>query len=180
MKIKIKVGSKDKPEISSIELNARKTLDGKIIIKDHSEIDILISPEQMLLVLFPKNEYNDVIYQTQNRFFEFMTQKGIIDPGSMKGSNVLGSFEAKILPSEKYDEISLTLINISKWIDEEKPYSDYLEKYEEMFSDYLLKPDRENSTELGEIPHEDVKGSIRPGYMNKPYWQSYMLEEEKK
>jgi hypothetical protein len=46
-----------------------------------------------------------------------------------------------------------------------------------MMDDRLLKPDDEESTELGEVPQDGQKGSIVPGYYRSPYWMSYILEQ---
>ena len=34
----------------------------------------------------------------------------------------------------------------------------------------MLNPDEENSTELGEVPHEEEKGSIRQRGLFSPYF----------
>ena len=46
---------------------------------------------------------------------------------------------------------------------------DEMGKYEDDEMDYLVDPDAENSTELGEVPHEEKKGSLIPGYIRGPY-----------
>ena len=74
----------------------------------------------------------------------------------------------------------MTLVNIDAFIDEERPYFEFVDNFEEMDEDRFLEPEDELSTELGEVPHEDVKGNIRPGYNFGPYWQSYMLERKQR
>ena len=64
-------------------------------------------------------------------------------------------------------------ISISNFINEERPYFEFMDKFEEMETDHFVDPDEEESTELGEVPHDEVKGSIRTGYNYGPYWQSY-------
>jgi hypothetical protein len=83
--------------------------------------------------------------------------------------------EGKILPSEELASDRVTLINIAKWIDEERPYFEFIDKYEDLQVDRFTDPDEEDSTELGEVPHDDTKGSLRPGYNYGPYWQNYTL-----
>ena len=51
-----------------------------------------------------------------------------------------------------------------------------MEEYEDMQADRLTDPDEESSTELGEVPHDDSKGNLKPGYNYGPYWQSYTHE----
>ena len=63
----------------------------------------------------------------------------------------------------------MLILNISKFIDEERPYFEYVDAYEDMLSDRYVDPNDEETTELGEVPHEETKGSIRPGWLRGPY-----------
>ena len=47
-----------------------------------------------------------------------------------------------------------------------------------MIQGRITDPDQEESTELGEVPHDKSKGSIVPGYYRSPYWMSYILENK--
>ena len=49
-----------------------------------------------------------------------------------------------------------------------------MESYEDMDAERMLDPDNMSSTELGEVPHEEKKGSIRPGWMRDPYSLNYL------
>ena len=53
-------------------------------------------------------------------------------------------------------------LSIAKFIEEERPYFMYEKRYEEQEIDRLTDPDAEDSTELGDVPHDDNKGSIVP------------------
>ena len=169
-------------ELIKIELKARKTLDGNILIFDHQDIDIVIMPEKSKVVTFAKDDFSEMIYEVQNRFFNFMKKKGIVTYDSIRGGNVYGSLEGAIAESkdEHINALDYTIYNIYKFLKEEKPHYDYMEDYEQMLDDYYTEPTGEDSTELGEVPQSSEKGSIRPGYNYAPYWMSYMLEEEKK
>ena len=169
-------------ELIKIELKARKTLDGNILIFDHQDIDIVIMPEKSKVVTFAKNDFSEMIYEVQNRFFNFMKRKGIVTYDSIRGGNVYGSLEGAIAESKELhiNALDYTIYNIYKFLKEEKPHYDYMEDYEQMLDDYYTEPTGEDSTELGEVPQSSEKGSIRPGYNYAPYWMSYMLEEEKK
>ena len=68
----------------------------------------------------------------------------------------------------------MALINISQFIDEERPYFESTEAIISMADDELIHPDKEDSTELGEVPQRDEQGSIRPGYIRDPYSLSYL------
>ena len=48
--IKIKIGA---PHVT-LELNARRALDGSLLIMDHKKIDIALVPDKMKVTTFPK------------------------------------------------------------------------------------------------------------------------------
>ena len=74
----VTVGVEQKKRIN-LELQARKSLDGNILIFDHKEIDIVIMPLKRKIVTFAKSEINDSVYEVQNRFFNFLKRKGLFD-----------------------------------------------------------------------------------------------------
>ena len=47
-----------------------------------------------------------------------------------------------------------------------------------MEDDEIVHPDKEDSTELGEVPHAVEKGSIRKHYIRDPYSMNYMYTFE--
>jgi hypothetical protein len=160
-------------KISTIELKMRKTLGGDLMISDHADIDIVLKVDSGKIMLFPKEELNDIAYGAQDRLLKHLSRKGIVVPDSIQGGNVYGSMEAQMISSKEYNTVNLTIINISKWMDEERPYFEFGDKYEDMMTDRFADPEDEESTELGEVPHEETKGTLRPGYNYGPYWQSY-------
>ena len=186
MPIKITVGSPESPPetpkepIAKVELQIRKTLDGDLLITDHADMDIIIMKKKKKLVAFPKDIMSEVVYGAQDRLFKFLAKKGLIQIHSVQGGSIYGSIEAEFLDAEEYDPVTLSIINIEKWIDSERPYFEFVEEYEEMDNDRFVDPDEEMSTELGEVPHETTKGNIRPGYNFGPYWQSMMLERKQR
>ena len=44
-----------------------------------------------------------------------------------------------------------------------------LENHEDLMNDAILNPDDEHATELGEVPHEEEKGSILQKNLFAPY-----------
>ena len=52
--IKITIYSKEEEKKVTLELNARKTLDGDLIVRDHPDIDVVIMPKKMKIIAFPK------------------------------------------------------------------------------------------------------------------------------
>tara|TARA_R110000824_G_scaffold21112_10_gene78975 strand:+ start:1141 stop:1695 length:555 start_codon:yes stop_codon:yes gene_type:complete len=180
MPITIKVGRK-KEELT-LHLEARRTLDGNILIFNHDDMDIALLLKEKKILTFPKSKPADSLYDAQNRLFEFLRQKGLIVLDSIRGGNIFGSIEAMMAEStdKDYDTLSYILYGISEFMKHEKPYMDYIEDYEQMMDDYLVEPNAEDSTDLGEVPQAAQKGTIRPGYNYAPYWMSYMLENLKK
>ena len=176
-KIKVKVNKPSsvrveirKEEIpTSFKLNARKALNGDIMIFDHADIDIVILTEKKKIVAFAKEIMSDIVYGAESRLFEFLRKKGIVAYDSIQGGNVYGSLEAKIHESKEMDEIKITLLNVSKWMDSERPYFESMKAHDEMMDNAILDPNEEHSTELGEVPHEEEKGSILQHNLFAPY-----------
>jgi len=167
---------KDSPVVANLKMKARRALNGDIMVFDHADIDIVLSPTTSKIVSFAKETMSDLVYGAQDRLFSFMSKKGIVDRSSVQAGNVYGSMEGTILSGVDRDSFRMALINISKWIDEERPYFEFVEKFEDLAVDRFTDPDEEESTELGEVPHEEVKGTLRPGYNYGPYWQNYTYE----
>jgi len=151
------------------EINARETLSGDLMIYDHKDIDIVLMQEKKKIVAFAKEMLTDNVYGAESRLFEFLRKKGIIAYDSIQGGNIYGSMEAKILDSKKFDSVKVALLNIAEWFKAEKPMSDFLESHDDMMDDALLNPDEEHATELGEVPHEEEKGSILQKNLFAPY-----------
>jgi len=145
----------------TIDLNVRRSLDGNFLIFDHIDIDIVVMPEKNKIVAFPKESLSDVVYGAQNRMFDYLTKKGIVLPESIQGGNVYGALEAAYPESTTgYDADKVVMLSISKFIDEERPYFAYDKAYQQQEIDRLVDPDEEDSTELGDVPHKDRKGSM--------------------
>jgi len=180
MPVSIKVVEGETEKIVSLDLQARKSLDGNIMIFDHEEMDIVVFPKASKIATFAKSDFSEMVYHAQNRLFEFLKRKGVIDYESVKGGSVYGSIEG-VIPQpvdEGINSIDYAIYGIYKFLKEEKPYYNYIDDYEEMLDDYFTDPTEEDSTELGEVPQSSEKGSIRPGYNYSPYWMSYMLENK--
>ncbi len=168
-----------------IELVARRTLDGNIMILDHEDMDIVIMQQTGKCLSFPKEEMSEKVYTAQDRMFKHLVKKGIVDPTSIRGGNVYGSLEANILESHipGVDRVQATLYTIHDYMKEEKPYFKKSEEFDFDRLDHMLRPDEEDSTELGDVPQSDKKGSF--GVTRGPYGFQYnyslireSLEEE--
>ncbi len=176
MAIVIKVGEKSNEKKVRLELDARKSLSGDVMVFDHGDIDIVLSPSNSKVIAFPKDVVNDMVYGAQNRLFTHLQKRGIIIPESIRAGSFFGSYEATIQkPSDESIKASkLALINISGFIDEERPYFESTDAIISMSDDELIHPDKADSTELGDVPQAVEKGSIRPGYVRDSYAMGYL------
>ena len=147
---------------ATIEMVARRTLDNNILILDHEEIDIVVYPEQQKVLALAKNDINDQVYETQDRFFRFLNKKGIIDFSTVHSGNVYGSMQAKVLEStiDGIDATQMTLFSVQKFLDTERPYFMISKAYQRAEEDRLTEPPPEETTELGEVSPDDTKGSV--------------------
>jgi hypothetical protein len=175
--IKIKIGDAvPKPPSVNVELNIRKSLSGDLMIFDHADIDIILSSKNNKITAFPKETMNDLVYGAQNRLFSFLRKKGIIVAESIQAGSYFGALEGSMegAYSDKINAAKLALLNISNFIEEERPYFENLEAIVSGVDDEYVDPDNADSTELGEVPQKAQQGSLRPGYVRDPYSFSYM------
>lgn len=163
--IKVKVAG-PKVEVIEYKLNMRRTLNGDIMVFDHKEIDIIILLEKKKVVAFAKDNLSDSAYGAEKRLFEYLRKRGIVQYDSIEGGNVYGSLQGVLLESKEVDSVKITLYEISKWLKTEEPF---MEDYGDTVDDFMLYPNAEDSTELGEVPHEEEKGSIKQHGLFAPY-----------
>ena len=166
MSLTIKIG----PEAhrKTVTLQARKMVNGDIILYDHPEVDIVIAPRKKRITIIAKERITDDVYDAQDRMFAHLAKKGVVAMDSIQGGNVYGTMEAKYQINDNINGLNLLLIELERYIQEDKQgyiYNDYFEKMEQSFTD----PEEQHSTELGEVPHEESQGSLRPGYLVYPY-----------
>ena len=157
-----------------VSLNARKTLDGKIMITDHRDMDIVIDTEGNKIVTFPKDEMSDEVYQTQSNYFKYLSDKGVVVRESVQGGDVFASLEADFPDSsdESVSPSQVVLLSTYKFIEMEKPRFQAEEYYEDQIDSWYTEPTEEDSTRLGEVPEKANKGSITPfsSYRSKGYY----------
>ena len=150
-----------KKQLFTIKVKARRTLDGNIIVSDHPDIDIVIMPDKMRIITFSKENFDDHIYQTQDRLMKYLTKKGTLVFDSIAAGNVYGSLEAKIIkPAQEMPIDDLMLMLVSKWIDSEKPSVIYQQAVADAYTDSVTEPNDKESTELGKVAAAQEKGSV--------------------
>jgi hypothetical protein len=150
-----------KPQ-ASLEMVARKSLDGNIMIMDHIDVDIIVMPEMKKILTLAKGALSEDVYDTQDRLFRYLSRKGVVDAGTVRSGNVYGSMEAAYV-AESYngsDPTQVVVFDIGKFIEEERAYFEFTERHEEELTDKLTEPT--DSTDLGDVSHEPTKGSINP------------------
>jgi len=164
MSIKISIVD---PNAIKIALEARKTLDGNIMIMDHLHVDIVIDPKKRTIVTYPKQNLSEDAYETQNAFFSKLSTDGVILRDSIQAGNVFGSMQATYpnSPDEETNPLHVVLLSTKNFMKEEMGYMQMEKDYEDELEEEYLDPTPEDSTELGEVPEEPKKGSITPYYV---------------
>lgn len=160
---------KDNSEKITFEMNARRSLDGNIMIMDHIDIDIVYTPGSRKVLTFAKDRQSDVVYAAQNRMFEYLVSHGVVSPGTIQGGNVYGSLEGQVPnPVGGLDATKVFMMSVGKFLEEEKPYFMYEKAYKEQELESWTEPPASETTELGEVPQAAKKGSIGKlrGYWN--------------
>jgi len=152
-----------------VRLDIRKSLDGNLIISDHPDIDIVVMPQKNKILVLATKLNSGVVYGAQTRLFDFLQARGVIDPASIEGGSVYASLEASIPEAPELPTIKIAILNVAKWLDEERPSIEFVEDYEEDVVDDYTEPDKEYSTELGQVPQSADKGSIKPSLVRGPY-----------
>jgi len=149
------------PQVPTISLEIRKTLDGKIMILDHMHMDIIIDTANKTIVTFPKEHLDEEVYNTQNSYFKYLTNEGVIIPESVIGGSVYGSLEASYPDSidEGVSESQVVMLSTKNFLDSVIPALVKQEYIESEIEDHLVDPTDADSTELGEVPQEPKKGS---------------------
>ena len=163
-----------------IELKVRRTISGDIMIMDHEDIDVVLMVEKRKCVAFPKENLSDKVYASQDRMFRFLARKGVINHSAIRGGNVFGSLEAEMLESKipGIDANQAFLYAINEYINGEKKYFKSSQEYDDERLNTLLRPSDEDSTELGDVPQSDKKGSMDSRVRPVGYMYNYSLIRE--
>ena len=162
--VKIDIVAKDRIEA---KLKLRSSINGDLMIMDHKDIDIVIKQADKKIVTFAKETLSDLVYGAESRLLEYLRSNGLIEIDSIQGGNIYGSLEGKLQEGPKVVEV--TLMKIAEWMEEEAPMIAGRTAYDDMEDEHLLSPDGEYSTELGEVPQADEKGSITKSSIFAPY-----------
>lgn len=144
------------------EVMISKTLAGHYMLKEHPEIDVVVIPDKQKVIIFPKDEQTDQVYNLQERMFKYLVSKGVILPESVVAGNVYGSLQGGYIdaPPDGQDPVQVVIYSLASFIEDEMPKYNREKHYEDALEKELLSPPVKDSTELGEVPQEPFKGSI--------------------
>lgn len=166
--VSVEIKNSNKKRIA-FEMNMRKALNGDLMIFDHKDIDIIVMTEKKKVVAFAKDLMSEVVYGAESRLMEHLRRNGVIEYDSIQGGNVYGSLEGKLHEGKERDSLKTVIFQISEWMKDELPYIENTKGHDENVEDATLEPNDRDSTELGEVPHAEEKGSIRDHNMFAPY-----------
>lgn len=176
---KIKIVKKD-PDVKvrirqplAVYFKIRKALNGDYMIYDHPLYDIVIMPKQNKIITFAKKDAGFEPYPSQDKFFDYLLRRGMLEIGSVQSGNIFGSLEAKYPINDKVDTIETLLYVMYHFLQDEVADIKNILSYDEDVESAYTDPSKDDSTELGEVPHEEKKGSLDPGY--QPYGLIYRI-----
>lgn len=162
------------PKNPKLSMILRKTLAGEYAIFDHFDLDILVSPDKKQVLAFPKNEMSDDVYAAQDRMFSFLSKKGVVVRESVQSGNIYGSMQATFPESGiGADAVQSVIYTIGRFLEEDKPYYAHEDALEDEMVHNLTEPSQDDSTELGEVPHEKNKGTVEKFPAVKSYYRVY-------
>lgn len=153
----------DKPD-AIVNLKARKNIAGEVLIYDHPDMDIVVSPKENKVFALAKKDFSDHVYATQSRLFDYLSKHGVVDQSKIRSGNVFGSLEAPILMAEEaqkedVDPLQIAIYSVAKFLHEEAPHVRGYKEYEDDFDKELTDPPEDETTELGQVPHEPRQGT---------------------
>jgi hypothetical protein len=167
-----------------VHLKARKTMSGDVMIFDHPDFNIVVSPTANKIFALAKEQYGAHIYAAQSRLFDYLAKHGVVDPSSIHGGNVFGSLEGLLLEVEEkqQEEVNATQVaiySVAKFLESEKGHYDEIEKFDAEWEKEIIDPSDADSTALGKIPHEPRQGTNNtyPGSTAAYGLVGYYMEE---
>ena len=169
---------------AKVHLDARKTMAGDIMIYDHPDFNVVVSPSGGKVFALAKEQYGAHIYAAQSRLFDYLTKHGVIDPSTVQGGNVFGSLEGLLLEVEEaqkedVNNTQVAIYSIAKFLEGEKGHYDEIERFDAEWEKEIVDPPDDETTALGKIPHQPRQGSNNtyPGSTAAYGLTGYYMEE---
>ena len=162
MTIKIKIKRQKEREKVTKRIPVKKSIDGNLMFLTHPHINISVNVNKGTVLTFAKDgNYTDDAYAAMKRLLNYLAESGLVAFDSIQGGNIYASLQATFLKPKDEDRSLVQLItyHVGEFLDKEdlEVYDEY---YADEFEEYLLDPDEEDSTELGEVPQEEKKGVL--------------------
>ena len=128
--IKIRVGTSPEYLQEYIEtLDMKKSLGGHFMIFNHKDMNVVVKAKERKIVAYSKSNFSDIVYNTQNRFFNYLVEHGVVEPETIRGSNVFGSLLAEYPENKEIKNLSeVVLYNIALFMIEELEYMENMKK----------------------------------------------------
>ena len=119
---------------AKVHLKARKTMAGDIMIFDHPDFNVVISPGGNKVLALAKEQYGSHIYAAQSRLFDYLSKHGVI-------------------------ATQVAIYSVAKFFQGEKGHYDEIAKFDAEWEKEITDPSDEDSTPLGKIPHHPRQGT---------------------
>ena len=154
------------PELhkTEVKVKARRSYNGDIVLYEHPEVDVAISTNKTKILVIPKGKVSDDSYDIQDKIFNYLSKRGVVDPASVQSSSAYGILEGKYYQNEDIGVLGLVIYEVNNFIQKDKENYVYDEIFDKMEKE-MIDPEDDRTTELGEIPHEEMQGALRPGYI---------------
>ena len=152
-----------KPQ-AKVHLKARKTMSGDVMIFDHPDFNVVVSPSANKVVALAKEQYGAHIYASQSRLFDYLAKHGVVDPSSVHGGNIFGSLEGLLLEVEEaqkedVNSTQVAIYSVAKFFESEKGHYDQIAKFDAEWEKEIVDPPDDETTALGKIPHHPRQGT---------------------
>ena len=159
MPLKIRIGSPEPPPPQATRtLQARKTLEGNILISEHHKMDIVIIPAEGKITTIPKPYVGENVYDYQKQLMDHLFKGGVVSYESIQGGDRFGMLEG-FYPTEaddNIDPVQVALLQIESFIHNTANEDAKAEEYKQDIEDRFTDPTPEDSTALGAIkPEQD-------------------------
>ena len=170
----VKADTSENQIVKTVTFEARRSLDGDLMIMDHDLIDIVVSKEKSKVTTFPKNSNAMETYNVQESLLYHLSNSGIVNRSSIKSGAFYSSLEADVLQSSinGVSAYQSTLLEIYNFLQEEEPNMKARNAYSNDLQQFFLDPESKDTTELGEVPQKEKKGTM--DHQVRPYGYQYM------
>ena len=175
LKINIVKSDQQQPSVvKTIAFEARRSVKGDLMIYDHDLIDIVVSKDSLKVTTFPKSENRDESYLVQESLLYHLSKSGILRKSSIRSGSFYSSLEGDIFESaiDGVSSYQSALLEIYNFLQEDQPNIDARKIYSKELQQFFLDPSEEETTELGEVPHKEKKGTM--DHTVRPYGYQYM------